>query len=328
MDPLTTQPNMQPQPQSQLPEPANTNNIPAVEKEKNAVVEAKTVVTNSEVKVDEIQQRIRRNKLLFYGYPLLVIIYGISVVLFIIVPTFQKYFTVQEENSILDQNIANVKQSSSNLSNAITNSAKFDQYETELSNYIPTEARVGQLISIIQTQANDFGLERQEIATTDPNSSQNQTSVGNLAQTDSDSNALFQTISSGEIEFTPRTISTDAKARLLAIDVTVKGKRDNFLKFVEALKSVKPIINLVYVEYQETPSNDGQATVSAALRFESYALKLNPDNRVVTPTKYTVDDAILTTLLPVETFNISSEIQKAITLSSTTTVTPTPTVTN
>lgn len=320
-----TQQNQLPQPQSQLPVQGDANNIPAVVKEKNAVVEAKTVVTNSEVKVDEIQQRIRKNKLLFYGYPLLVILYGISVVLFVIVPTFQKYFTVQEDNEILDQNIANVTETSANLSSAISNSAKFDQYEAELSNYIPTEARVGQLISIIQKQANDFGLERQEIATTDPNASQNQTSVGNLAQTDADSNALFQTISSGEIEFTPRTISTDAKARLLAIDVTVKGKRDNFLKFLEALKSVKPIINLVYVEYQETPTNDGQSNISAALRFESYALKLNPDTKTVTPVKYTVDDAVLTTVIPIETFNISAEIQKAINLTSTTTVTPTPT---
>jgi Tfp pilus assembly protein PilO len=290
----------------------------------NAIAVANQISSrDSQSQIDEVQRKIRNNKVMFYGYPILIILYAIGIVLFIIVPTFQRFFTVQQEDLVLDQNILNISQTAINLNNAINNLPTLDSYETQLSEYIPTDARVGQLISIIQKQANDFGLERQDIATTDTNSSQNQTSVGSLAQTDSSSNALFQTISSGEIEFTPKSISTDAKARLLAIDITVKGSKDNFFKFLEALKTVRPIINLISIEYQETPSTDTSSVITANLRFESYALKLNDSKKITTPRKYTIEDSILTSVISVENFKVSGQMEKILTP----TVTATPTTT-
>jgi len=302
----------------------NLDEVPAVTAEKNAVVEAKGLSTKSVEKVDEIQQSIRRNTILFYGYPFFVILFSFTIVFFFILPVVQDYFRIQEDTKVVDQNLVNLRQTGDNINAAINQTELYNQYEAELSNYIPSDARVGQLIDIIQKQANDFGLERQEIAASNTSPDTNISTINNLARVDSQNNALFQSLSSGEVQFTPKNISTDAKAKLLAIDVNVKGKRDNLLRFLDSLKSIKPLVNLVYIEYQETPQSDGQSDISASLRFESYSLKLNSSTSQVAPKKFTVEDSILTTVIPVETFVINQQIQDRINI-ATTTPTPSPT---
>jgi cell division protein FtsL len=287
------------------------NNLPSVQKARDAETKEKDQETKKDDKIGSLQQKIRSNKIIFYGLPLVVIAYGVAVLTFLVVPAVEKYFQVNSDSEVLDQNIANMKSSSSNLQDAVANIETYDTYDTELSTFIPTEARIGQLIDLLQNQANDFGLERAEFTTPDPNAPTDRSSIDNLAQLDDDNKALFQSVNAGEIEFTPRTLSEGTKARLLEIDMTVKGNRDSLLSFLESLGGIKPLVNLVYIDYQEIPDQSGNPVAAASLRFESYSLKLTP-TKTIAPRKFTINDISLTTAMSVETFNVSAEIQRTL----------------
>lgn len=301
----------------------NQNNLKedsAIQSQKNAVIEALDLSTRSKKQIDEIEQGLRRNKVIFFGYPIFVILFSFAIVFFFVVPAVQDYFRIESEKKIIDQNLENFKKTAQNLNYANEQIGLYSAYEVQLFSYIPVEARVGQLIDTIQKKANDFGLEKPEIAASNTSQGRNFTTINNLTRLDSNNNALFQSLNSGEIEFYPKNVSEDAKAKLLSIDVEVKGKKENLLRFLESVKTIRPVINLVSIEYKEITQLEGQPDVIASLKFESYSLNLNLDKSRYTLKSYTVDDPSLSSIIPVETFDINQEIKDKI---ETTIISPT-----
>ena len=75
------------------------------------------------------------------------------------------------------------------------------------------------------------------------------------------------------------------------------------MQFLQEMKDVKPLINVVYIEYNETNAADGKSTINAIVKFEAYALKLNTDSVKINSAKQvTKDDSSLTRNIPIEKF--------------------------
>jgi Tfp pilus assembly protein PilO len=269
---------------------------------------AKLVATEKKESVDEVQANLKKNKALFYGLPILVLTYGVLAVFFFIVPSIQTYFSVNAFQRTLDNNLTVLRSTAANLSEARNNISEYDQYQLEVTSYIPTDSQLGGLIDNIQKKAGDSGLESQ-VGLPSAGSVSNNSTIGNIAARDADDNALFDSINSGEIEFIPGSVlNPESRAKLLAIDVNIKGNKENFFKFLRDMESSKPIINLVYVDYQEVSTNlsSGNSEIRATLRFESYTLKLGEENNQITKLNPT-DPSLLTPML-VETFELNPEI--------------------
>ena len=261
-------------------------------------------------KANIIQDRLKQNKFFFYGFPILAVVSIFGSLLFFILPSVRYFFTARNENKVLDKNAENVNRSIKNLREAYKEEDTIKLYETKLTEYVPKEPKIGDIINLIQTKADDFSLER-NIAVSN---SEDRTSLDNLAVTDEDNEAVFESISSGEIEFEPKSLDKNAKAVLLSIQVNVKGKKDSFLNFLKDMDKVKPLINLVYIEYVESePENPQDIAVNAVLRFESYAVDLKTEDvENAQIRKLTKDDSSLTKDIRVETFDWDRMIEEKI----------------
>lgn len=274
-----------------------------------------TVVKRPDVKnqVDIIQQKLKSNKVFFYGLPVAVIALVFAVIIFFVLPTAQKYFEYQSTKQTLDENILNMKSSSTNLKTALADEATIDTYDNKLSQSIPVDAKLGSVLDIIQKTADDYGLQK-EFTSSSTDGNADRSSITNLAQTNDQKKALFQNLTSGEIEYKPKSITSDASAKLLSIDVSIKGKKTDFLKFIDSMKDQEPVINLAYVEYSETDEVDGVETITATTRFESYTLKLDPADNIKQPTELKIDDSRLLSPIPIETFIWNRQIEQQVQL--------------
>jgi hypothetical protein len=265
----------------------------------NTLLKGRTDEEVEEKPINPTLAKLKQNKVFFYGFPVLVVLILFSGLFFFILPTFQYYWQSREVNKVLAQNEANVDTSIKNLQKALSEEPTIRSYDNALNFYIPKDPKLGDVLNLIQAKAKDFNLESKVGVSRGPS----RTSVGNLAKKDQDQKALFQSISSGEITFKPKSLDKDISAVLMSIEVTVKGDKRAFLDFLNETKSLRPLINLVFIEYSETTSNTNP-TVTALLRFESYALKLDEAKLGVEQIKkYAKDDASLQSPLIVENFN-------------------------
>jgi len=246
-----------------------------------------------------ISKKLKENKIFYYGFPVFVVMMIFAGLLLFILPTIQYYFTSREEEKTLDQNIINVNQSIQNLNLAKQDDGMISAYDAALTEYIPVDSKLGGVLNVIQTKAKDFNLESQ----IGISKGSNTTSIDNIAKKDEDDKALFESISSGELTFSPRSLNKDINAILLSIEVNVKGDKNSFMQFLQEMKDVKPLINVVYIEYNETNAADGKSTINAIVKFEAYALKLNTDSVKINSAKQvTKDDSSLTRNIPIEKF--------------------------
>lgn len=306
--------NSSPQPVSSVDSAETTDQLLSVAELQRKQAEEKAKEAATIKNLDEIQERMKKNKALFYGLPILVLVYGIAAVFVFVVPSIQTYFKVNDTKKVLDKNLNTYKVSASNIRDARQKLSEYDKYESEVTAYIPTDSQLGSLINLIQTKASDFGLE-QSVNTPSKDSTSNNSTINDLASRSNDDNSLFESINSGIIRFVPKGLSEDSEAKLLAIDVDVKGRKSSFYKFLEEIDKSKPIINLVYIDYQETniDTTTGEAVIQATLRFESYNLKLGDSYNNKTVNKLSPNDSSLLAPTSPETFDLNTEIIKEFT---------------
>lgn len=250
-----------------------------------------------------IKERVKQNKAFFYGLPIVVLVSIFASLVFIIIPTIYFYFDSRSQNEKLDQNILNVNKSIENLDAVYKDYSKINEYDDKLTEYIPEESKLGEVLNLIQTKAKDFNLESK----VDVSRGSSRTSLDNLARKTQDDKALFDSISSGEIIFQPKSLNKDVNAILLSIEVNVRGNKSSFLDFLKEMEGVKPVVNLVFIEYSENRSNPAQPTVSALLRFESYSLKLKSENPQQ-PKQLSKESPELISQMPVESFDVKKGI--------------------
>lgn len=257
-------------------------------------------------------ERLKQNKIFFYGFPMFVVAMIFVGLLVFILPTIQFYIKSKELNKVLDKNSQNVDKSIRNLQLALRDEPTIRSYDAAMNEYIPKDPKLGEVLNLIQGKAKDFNLESK----IGVSKGASRTSVGNLAKKDQDKKALFQSISSGEITFKPKSLDKDINAVLISIEVNVRGDKSAFLDFLADAKNLRPLINLVFVEYSESTVG-GNSSVSALLRFESYALKLDEESVGLAPIKkYADDDTALLSELKVETFEWDKSIADKIHLST------------
>jgi hypothetical protein len=97
--------------------------------------------------------------------------------------------------------------------------------------------------------------------------------------------------------------------------VNISGDKQSVMNFLKDMKSVKPVVNLVFVDYSESRSNPKKPTVTALLRFESYALKLSSDNiKLNSPKQFKDTDKALKQLMNIEKFQWDQTIADKIQL--------------
>lgn len=266
----------------------------------------KTEQNKKEKKPNLVREKIKQNKILFYGLPALAVATIFGCLLFVILPSVQYFFTHRRQDATLNSNIINVNKSIQNLKTASADIPLINTYDAKLVEYIPKEHKLGDIINLIQQKADDFSLEK-EIGL---GTGGDRTSLGNIATTDEEQKAVFQSISSGELEFQPKSLDENTKAILLSIEVNVKGKKESFLNFLKDMDKVKPLINLVFIDYTESEADvESDVAVSAVLRFESYAVNLEEEdiNDIVLK-KYTSTDSALLNDIRVESFNWDQSI--------------------
>jgi Tfp pilus assembly protein PilO len=255
------------------------------------------------------RNKLKDNPILFYGIPLMVVFIVIGGVMFFVLPTIQFYSQYNSEKKILEKNSKTVDKSVSNLEGIFAQEEEIKKNDASLSEFIPVEPKLGDVINLIQSKAKDFNLES-KVGT---NNGGANTSVDTLAKKSEDNEALFQSLTSGEIVFQPKSLNTDVDAILLSIEVSIKGDRGSFLKFLADMQDIKPIVNLVFVEYTEAESIDNQSSIIALLRFESYALKLDTDNvKLAVPRLLKNDDAALTRDIREEKFEVDPVISQTL----------------
>lgn len=236
-----------------------------------------------------IQKKLKQNKLFFYGFPLVVVVCVFISLLFFVIPGIRFYFIAHKYLNTLDDNVRIVEKSVANLRAALNDESALNEADSALSSYIPFDAKAGNIINIIQTKAKDFNLESKVSV---PQGASN-TSLGSIATKDGKTNNIFNSISSSETLFKPKELGGDIEAVLISTEVNLKGNKQSFLSFLNELKKVKPLINLVFIDYNEGSSAD-TANVNATLRLESYALKESiTDLKPASPKQYKNDDSSL-----------------------------------
>ena len=251
------------------------------------------------------QKALKQNKIFFYGFPIFVIFSTFLGLVYVILPTISYYFTTRNNHKSLDENAGIVNQSISNLKKALSETNDIVSYDQVLSELLPPKPRVGELIDTIQKTANDFNLENKGGAS---NNSKG-TSLGNLAE--QDNGALLESLDSGEIKFKPKSSNSDVEAVLISLEFNLKGDKEKFFQFLNDIKKIKPLINIVYVDYSESQTqNTTNATtqVNAIVKFESYAIDLNTNNiDVKPPAQLKKGDSRLFSKMSVERFNWDRE---------------------
>jgi hypothetical protein len=275
-------------------------------REKNA----SSYKTKKEDSAIRIEKELKKNKTFFYGLPLVVLSYGLIIIFIFVVPSIQTFFATNDSIRKLNQNLENYRQTSENLSNARARSAEYDAYVISLTEYIPAEAQLGFLLNLIQERAGDFGLES-KVGLPSADTVLRESTLNNIAARDQDDNSIFDSINSGEVDFTPNVaLDSNATAKLLSVDVIIEGDRQSFLNFLESMQENKPIINLVFIEYklgtEISESSNQTNNIRAVLRFESYSLRLDSDGRILTPVS--ANDPSLLFPVPIETFQVSSGV--------------------
>lgn len=262
-----------------------------------------------DIQLEKIQTRLRDNKYVFYGLPISIIVLIFIALLGFVAPAYEKYTKYAEKSKNLDANIVNANKSASNLNTALAQETVIDSYNSSLQKDIPENSELSILITTVQKNANDFGLKWSFTAGNSQSSGNTTSSIGGVAQNPSQS--LFQSLTTGEVDFTPKFLGENAKAKLLSIEISMQGNKEDFFKFINTINSLQPKVILSSINYKETvsPANPQVITVDVNLRLESYSLKLT-QNDPKAPVPVDSTSETLEQLLSEEQFIINSEISE------------------
>ncbi len=211
-------------------------------------------------------KKVRENKIVYYGYPIFVIIlFGVSIFYFVL-PAIESFFNYNnyvvkytEDKKILDQNFSNLIRAQSNYSLLL-------DYENRLAEILPEEILVGNLVDQLQQKADYYGLERSIAEDREINEDTQQ------PETTTVNKAKFTRLGSGEYEFVPDFVTNNrGVGRLIKINLEITGPKDKFLDFMKDVENSTPILNLIFLEYQE----EYNEKVKVSATFETYSLKPN-----------------------------------------------------
>ncbi len=265
--------------------------------------------TESEAESDIIQEGLKKNRLIFFGLPLLVVAYIFFIVVVLIYPNVIKYFNYRDEVELLNLNYNNLKQTSENIRAVISKDENITRYENRLLEIIPSYSRLALLIDKIQQTASNYSLEQQvRINIEDEGSTINRLEglTDNINYTE-----LIDSLNSGEIKFYPNFLKTkDAEARLLIVSIRIIGTKTNFLEFLAELQRISPLVNVTGVSYREIPDYSGNTKVEVDLNLESFALVLKSPESTASVKKLELDDSVLLSTIHIENFEINPNLIK------------------
>jgi Tfp pilus assembly protein PilO len=262
---------------------------------------------DSEVMI--IQERLKKNKVIFFGYPLLVVTYVFVVVILLVYPTVIKYFDYRDRIAILDTNYNNLKQTSANLQELARREQDIQKYENRLLKIVPSDSRLASLIDKIDQTAKGYSLEQQVSF----NIQDERETINRLGSLGADVNyeEFIDSLNSGEIKFSPTFLQNkNVEARVLIVSIRIKGTKTNFIKFVDALQKFEPLVNVVSASYRENPDYSGNTQVDVDLNLESFVLFVKPHESRSDVKTLRTDEPELLTFMTVDSPEINSNLIK------------------
>lgn len=262
---------------------------------------------DSEVMI--IQERLKKNKVIFFGYPLLVVTYVFVVVILLVYPTVIKYFDYRDRIAILDTNYNNLKQTSANLQELARREQDIQKYENRLLKIVPSDSRLASLIDKIDQTAKGYSLEQQVSF----NIQDERETINRLGSLGADVNyeEFIDSLNSGEIKFSPTFLQNkNVEARVLIVSIRIKGTKTNFIEFVDALQKFEPLVNVVSASYRENPDYSGNTQVDVDLNLESFVLFVKPQESRSDVKTLRTDEPELLTFMTVDSPEINSNLIK------------------
>lgn len=258
---------------------------------------------------DIIQEGLKRNRILFFGFPLFVVAYAFFIVIVLIYPNVIKYFDYRDKIEVLNSNYNNLKQTSENIQAILLKEEDITRYENRLLELIPSDSRLALLIDKIKQTASNYSLEQQvSVNIEDERGTINR--LEDLTE-NIDYTELIDSLNSGEIKFSPNFLQTkDAEARLLIVSIRIKGTKTNFIEFLGALQRITPLVNVTSVSYREMPDYSGNTQVEVDLNLESFALVLKSQESITDVKKLNPDDPALLSTIPVENIEVNPKLIK------------------
>ncbi len=258
---------------------------------------------------DIIQEGLKRNRILFFGFPLFVVAYAFFIVIVLIYPNVIKYFDYRDKIEVLNSNYNNLKQTSENIQAILLKEEDITRYENRLLELIPSDSRLALLIDKIKQTASNYSLEQQvSVNIEDERGTINR--LEDLTE-NIDYTELIDSLNSGEIKFSPNFLQTkDAEARLLIVSIRIKGTKTNFIEFLGALQRITPLVNVTSVSYREIPDYSGNTQVEVDLNLESFALVLKSQESITDVKKLNPDDPALLSTIPVENIEVNPKLIK------------------
>ncbi|BDQ04678.1 MAG: hypothetical protein KatS3mg084_0196 [Candidatus Dojkabacteria bacterium] len=256
-----------------------------------------------------IQERLKKNKVIFFGYPLLVVTYVFVVVIVFVYPTVIKYFDYRDRIAILDTNYNNLKQTSANLQELARREQDIQKYENRLLKIIPSDSRLASLIDKIDQAAKGYSLEQQVSF----NIQDERETINRLGSLGADVNyeEFIDSLNSGEIKFSPTFLQNkNVEARVLIVSIRIKGTKTNFIEFVDALQKFEPLVNVVSASYRESPDYSGNTQVDVDLNLESFVLFVKPQESRSDVKTLRTDEPELLTFMTVDSPEINSNLIK------------------
>lgn len=304
-----------------MPDQLNTQQNNRNSKDKGSREVSKEVEENANIikkkKLDQeskfVKQKLKENKVIFFGLPILTVISVFVGLLFFIIPSIQFYFKYRSDSKILNTNEQNLQISLANQAQARNQSDLISRTDQKITEYIPLEPAAGDMNKIIQQTAAEYDLlysSTSGVNSQDVNDIINGTSLENL----SSRSELIERLTSGEVLYYSDDLGDNVKAYLIPIEVRIQGSKESFLKFIETVKKLKPLINVTSIDYSEEKNENGDYVVIALIKFESYAIALDLNKlEVSVPARLSdpQDGRLLSSLL-IKTYNWDPNIINAV----------------
>lgn len=281
-----------------------------------------------------IAKRNRTFLYLFYGMPILTVVFIIFVFFAFTAPAISRYFEIKDYFQVLDDNLSNVKSSVVNLNNFYTRNEEISAIDSYLKTKIPEKSRLGLILNQLLKNASDFSLEGRigvdpnKSDTTNAqnngdlyfefggpsssNKSSNNNNIDNQLNSNNEESFYLKELSSGESKFLGIDMTSGASnVYVLTVSLTVIGTKSKFFDFLKSLSNFTPKLNIAGIEYKVIDLSD-DPSVEALIKFESYVVRDNPDYKAKRLNIFSVNDPAILSRMEVEEFDILKEIYTVI----------------
>lgn len=281
-----------------------------------------------------IAKRNRTFLYLFYGMPILTVVFIIFVFFTFIAPAISRYFEIKDYFQVLDDNLSSVKSSVVNLNKFYTRNEEISAIDSYLKTQIPEKSRLGLILNQLLKNASDFSLEGQigvspnKSDTTNSqnngnlyfefggpsssNKSSNNKNIDNQLNSNNEESFYLKDLSSGESKFLGIDMTSGASnVYVLTISLTVRGTKSKFFDFLKSLSNFTPKLNIVGIDYKVIDLSD-DPSIEALIKFESYVVRDNPDYKAKRLNIFSVNDPAILSRMEVEEFDILKEIYTVI----------------